>query len=337
MSTKSLNISTQLLDIIPKLKNQRILVIGDLMWDEYILGSCDRISPEAPVPVVLSEEENRTLGGAANVVKNLVSLNISVGIIGVVGVDTKGKEMCSTFNDMNLSLNEIISCDDRPTISKTRIFARNQQILRLDREIVKPISIETEDRIIHILKNKIKNFDAIILSDYDKGLLTPTLITKIIQIAKQNNTYIAVDPQVSHFHFYKDVDVVTPNEKEASGFVKLPFPTNNQDIEDIGKIIYDTLNLKHLLLTRSQKGMALFTKNSNPIYIPTVAKEIYDVTGAGDTVISIFVAAIMAKSSTLEAAILSNIAAGIVVSKLGTATVTEEELKQAILLTNFNL
>ena len=241
------------------------------------------------------------------------------------------EEKCKkTFKGMNLLLNEVLIAEDRPTITKTRIFARNQQIIRLDRELVKPITLEVENYIISILEKNIHYFNAVILSDYDKGLLTPNLIENIISIAKKYNVYIAVDPQVSHFHLYREVDIITPNEKEASGATKQTFPQENKDIEYIANLIYTNLNLKHLLITRSQKGMALFTNPNTPVYIPTVAKEVYDVTGAGDTVISIYVSAIMAKATPLEAAVLSNMAAGIVVSKLGTATVTEEELLESV-------
>ncbi|RME88961.1 MAG: D-glycero-beta-D-manno-heptose-7-phosphate kinase [Candidatus Hydrogenedentota bacterium] len=300
------------------------------MWDEYITGSCSRISPEAPVPVVLAKEEKRMPGGATNVLKNLVDLNISAGIMGVVGADENGLKMIRELKKWNLNAVEIWESPDRPTTIKTRILAQHQQLLRLDREYAKPIPKALENKILQVLRQMIHKYQAIILSDYDKGVLTANLIAGIMEIANASNVYVAVDPQVRHFHHYKNASLMTPNEKEASAGLGVDFPENEEEAIAIGKQIQEKLNLKHLLLTRSEKGMALFENNKSVKLIPTVAKEVFDVTGAGDTVVAVFTAAIAAGSTPLEAALLSNIAGGIVVGKLGTATASNEELQHAI-------
>ena len=316
--------------ILQNFSGKRILVIGDLMWDEYIRGECTRVSPEAPVQVVLSKHEERMPGGATNVLKNLTDLRISAGIMGVVGADNNGHDMIKTLKGWNLNMVQIWESPDRPTTIKTRILARNQQLLRLDREYAKAIPLSIEKKILQVLEQCILDYAAIILSDYDKGVFTEGVIKGIISIARKNNVFVAVDPQIRHFRHYINADIMTPNEKEASEGVGLPFPENEADVETIGKAIKEKLGLRHLLITRSEKGMALFEGQEKPFYVPTFAREVYDVTGAGDTVIAVFTAAIVAGATPLQAALLSNLAGGIVVGKLGTATVTRKELRESL-------
>ncbi len=338
MSTKSKKspkyekLKQSLLDIIDRFKKYRILVIGDLMWDEYIWGNCDRISPEAPVPVIQSRKEERIPGGATNVLRNLITLGIIPSIMGVVGSDQNGFAMQKEIRKWGLELSHVWEVIDRPTIVKTRIFARNQQILRLDREDPKPVKKYIENRLLEVLSRDIDQFDSIILSDYGKGLFTPFLIEEIISLAQKSKKYLVVDPQVSNFKSYSGANLLTPNEKEASLAMKVDIPSNNREIEKLGSMILKSLDIQHLLITRAHKGMTLFDKSSNtPIYIPTIAKEVYDVTGAGDTVVSVFTAATMAGGSLLESALLSNLAAGLVVGKLGASTVSVEQLKQLVI------
>ncbi|MDH5720710.1 MAG: D-glycero-beta-D-manno-heptose-7-phosphate kinase [Spirochaetia bacterium] len=313
-------------EILENFSDKKLLVIGDLMWDEYIHGECSRISPEAPVPVVLSVKEERMPGGASNVLKNLVDLKISTGIMGVVGADTNGHKMIRTLQKLNLNMVQIWESPDRPTTIKTRILARSQQLLRLDREIAKPIPDTLEKKMLEVLSQELRKYDAVILSDYDKGVFTKGFISGILDLAEKFSVYVAVDPQVRHFKQYKKASVLTPNEKEASAGLGVSEPETEEETEKIGNEILKTLSLKHLLITRSHKGMALFEKNKPTVFVPTTAKEVYDVTGAGDTVVAVFTAAIAAGATPLEATFLSNIAGGIVVGKIGTASVKRREL-----------
>ena len=321
----------ELTNIIDNFSQTKILVVGDLIWDEYLWGDCDRISPEAPVPIVKIYREAKMPGGAINVLKNLRSLNIDAGIMGVVGRDPNGLAIQRELRKWNLHVMQIWETSDRPTTMKTRVIARNQQVIRLDREELKPIKKNIQLRFLEVLSQEIQKFDAIIISDYDKGFLTKELIPEIIEMARMKKVYIAVDPKVNHFHFYRNVDLITPNEKEASEAMRLPFPSNDQDIEEIGLQIKTQLKIKKLLLTRSHKGMTLFVDEQKPIYIPVVTREVYDVTGAGDTVVAIYTASMMAGAKPLQAAILANLAGGLVVGRLGVSVVTQQELKKELL------
>ena len=320
----------ELKKIIQNFSHAKILVLGDLMWDEYYWGSCDRVSPEAPVPVVQVYKVDRAPGGATNVLRNLTSIGVSAGIMGVVGSDQKGLEMQRELRRWNLRLTHVWESKDRPTIIKTRVIARNQQLIRLDHEEVKPLRKTLQSRVLEVFMQEANKFDAIILSDYDKGFLAKDLLPEIIKIARQTRLYIAVDPQVRFFHLYYGVDLITPNEKEASEAMNMPFPLNEQSLERLGRALKEQMEAETILITRSEKGMALFTDKKNPIYIPTAAKEVYDVTGAGDSVISVYTAAIVAGANPLQAAILANLAGGIVVEKFGVSTVTQQELIHAL-------
>ncbi|MCB1199724.1 MAG: D-glycero-beta-D-manno-heptose-7-phosphate kinase [Leptospiraceae bacterium] len=320
---------------LESLPDSQVLVIGDLMWDEYIRGDALRVSPEAPVPVVLMEKEERTPGGAFNVVHNLFDLQVKCGIAGVTGNDENGRAMADAARAKNAESIHLWQADDRPTTIKTRIIARNQQLLRVDREYAKPVKKELEEKILSELEKVIPTYKSVILSDYDKGMLTQRVITGIIEICQRHNVFVAVDPQVRHFKHYKNAGVMTPNEKEASDGIGMQFPDEDKDAVQIGLKILKELQLKILLLTRSAKGMILFETNpdSDTVTchtIPTVAREVFDVTGAGDTVISVYTALIASGTSALVAALLANIAGGVVVGRLGTATVTADDLKARI-------
>ncbi len=315
--------------IFSRFAGVKILVIGDIMCDEYIWGEVTRISPEAPVPVVLAKKENRVPGGATNVLNNLVALGVQASILGVVGKDENGRKLEQKLRNFQSLDNHLFFADDRPTIMKTRILAQNQQLIRLDREKTLPIPPDIEQSMLATLRDIIPGYDAVVLSDYDKGVLNASTIPRVIEIIAGAGKYIAVDPQVRHFSLYAGSDIMTPNEKEASEGIKEAFPEGDPEAIRIGEKILATLKLKELLLTRSHKGMALFSENKVHL-IPTVAREVYDVSGAGDTVISVFTASRMAGATSLEAARLSNIAGGVVVGKLGTATTSIHELTEVI-------
>lgn len=317
-------------EILRKIPQSRVFVLGDLMWDEYIRGDVSRISPEAPVPVLLGTSEDRTPGGAANVLKNLRDLKCSMGILGIVGADANGVALQHELEKWGLAEHlQLIRMPDRPTTIKTRFMARNQQLLRVDREKASAIDEKTEGEVLKAFERSVGAFDAVIISDYDKGLLTRRVITEAIQIARAKKIFIAVDPQVKHFRDYSFSDIMTPNEKEASEGIGKSFPQSDEDVAQIAAEIRRELKLEHLLITRSQRGMAYF-KDGQAVYLPTVAREVFDVTGAGDTVITVYTAAIAAGATHIEAMVLSNIAGGIVVGKLGTATATVAEIQNEL-------
>lgn len=321
----------RLATLVDKLPGARVLVLGDLMWDEYIRGEVTRISPEAPVPVLLEINRELTPGGAANVLKNLKDLKCQIGMLGIVGADTYGNALEEELKGWGIGGQKLslLKLTDRPTTIKTRFMARNQQLLRLDREKTLPVGQGVEDQILTALEKNISEFDAIILSDYDKGLLTEKVIHGATEIANNNKKFVAVDPQVKHFKSYARCGIMTPNEKEAAEGIGMSFPDSDTEIKKIAAAIIKKLELKELVITRSQRGMALFRSNE-AIFLPTLAREVFDVTGAGDTVISVYTAAIAVGASHEEAMVLANIAGGIVVGKLGTATVSTDELKREL-------
>ena len=306
--------------LIENFKNIKIAVIGDLMLDEYIMGKVDRISPEAPVPVVKVTEEKFVLGGAANVINNLAALGANVYCGGLVGKDKNAEKLINSF-PKNVDCNLILKVDNRPTIVKKRVIAGHQQLLRLDWEEEFYINEDEENRIIENLKNHIKELNAVILSDYNKGLLTKSLSQKIINLCGENNVIVTVDPKPKNISNFVGASSITPNKKEAYAAVEAN-PSENIDI--VGEKLKEKYNLDTVLVTRSEEGMTLYDKKIHNI--PTYAKEVYDVTGAGDTVISVFTLAKAAGATWEEAAKIANAAGGIVVGKIGTSTVSEKEL-----------
>lgn len=311
--------------LIQEFKRRPIIVLGDFMIDEYIFGQVDRISPEAPVPVVLQKRSERIPGGAGNVVCNLRALGVPVVASGICGFDDRGQELEKDLIELGVEQKRILfEKQDRPTTRKTRIFAANQQVCRLDLEDRTPISEETAQSILDRIDPVIKESAAIILSDYDKGVIVPSLIDGIVERAARNSLYVSVDPQVTHFQQYRNVDILTPNHHEAGRFLLKELKTD-EAVESGGKEILERLNCRSLLITRGEKGMSLIEPD-RVRHFPTVATEVFDVTGAGDTVISVFTL-VMASGGTLEEAVhLSNFAAGLVIRRIGAATVQAEEL-----------
>jgi D-glycero-beta-D-manno-heptose-7-phosphate kinase len=321
--------SNTLIQAIQKFRNKRILVFGDMMLDRFIYGAVSRISPEAPVPVVEIKSENTCLGGAANVAANISSLGGIPVPLGVAGNDHEGNRLREEFHALGSPLGGLIADKDRPTSVKTRIIAHHQQVCRTDREDRSPLSAAVQLRIVEKFRAALPSIDAIIVSDYAKGLLSPPLLRRTLPLAKAAGKIVCVDPKVRDFSVYKPATVITPNTAEAERASGIGI-SNNRDLLRAGKKIFGDSGIKHLLITRGEEGMALFENDSSVTYIPTIAQEVYDVTGAGDTVISTLALSLVAGLSILEAAILSNIAAGIVVGKLGTASASPEELISAI-------
>ncbi|WP_319371423.1 D-glycero-beta-D-manno-heptose-7-phosphate kinase [uncultured Ilyobacter sp.] len=311
----------KLTKILDRFKDIRIAVVGDMMLDDYIIGSVDRISPEAPVPVVNVKTEKFVLGGAANVVNNLADLGAKIFSFGVIGKDSNGDRLTTEFRRKNINTDGIVKAEDRPTIVKRRIIAHNQQLLRLDWEDRKDLTTAQENMLIENIKGHIKEIDAIILSDYDKGVLTQRVVKEVISLARENSIIVTVDPKPKNASNYIGATSMTPNMKEA---MECMGADRIEDVEKLGKSLKEKLKLDNLLLTRSEEGMSLFQDTVENI--PTFAKEVYDVTGAGDTVISVFTLSAAAGASWYEAAKIANTAAGVVVGRMGTSTVTKEEI-----------
>ncbi len=316
------------IDLFP---NTRTLVVGDIVLDHYIWGKVSRISPEAPVPVVNVTKENLLLGGAANVVNNIHSLGGIVRICGVIGHDDAGKQLLHLLRSQGITTDGLITSPDRPTTIKTRIIAHSQQVVRFDRETKEKIGKDIHRRIFDYVKQQIaEGLDALVLSDYCKGVVTKDLVKDIVKLARKSNVIVSVDPKVSHFGMYNGVTILTPNVNEASIGSRMEI-TDQESLLTAGRLLLQRLNCRAVLITRGEQGMSLFEQGGKITHIPTVAQKVFDVTGAGDTVISALTLAMAAGSGTVDAAILSNYAAGIVVGTVGTAVVKPAELKQRIL------
>ena len=318
-----------LIKIVDQFKNKNILVIGDVMLDKYIWGEVSRISPEAPVQVVNVIKESYAPGGAANVANNIVSLGAQAFMVGIVGNDTTRDKLINELEKKSIDVSGLINDKNKRTIQKVRVIGRNQQLLRFDYEKKGYVDSETENKIFDFISKKINDIDAIIISDYAKGVITKNLMEKLIRLCKEKNKIIVVDPKPKHKEFYKNATLITPNHTEAyqmSGFLDEPSDT---DVEKIGKQLLEDLN-STVLITKGEKGMSLFEKNGKVTSIPTFAKEVYDIIGAGDTSVATVALALASGSSFEEAAIIANHAAGITVGKVGTSTVSIDELKESI-------
>lgn len=312
--------------VVKKFRNKKILVVGDLMLDEYVWGKVSRISPEAPIPVVEVHKEDSKPGGAANVILNIVSLGAKVCAAGVVGADINSEKLMSYLKKYKVNTSAVIVDKKRPTTVKTRVIAHNQQVVRIDRENKSDIESAEAKEIIAKIKKEIKTIDAVIFSDYDKGLLTKELVQGIIDIA--SGKVITVDPKPSNMGIFNHVTLISPNKKEAAEAAGMVI-NNEYDVLEASKKLKNITDAEAILITRGEEGMSLY--KDNLIYtIPTVAREVYDVTGAGDTVISVVTLALTAGASFEEACVLSNIAAGRVVAEVGVVTLTQAELEAAV-------
>lgn len=314
---------------IDTFKNVKALVIGDLMIDEYLWGTVDRISPEAPVPVVCVEKESHTLGGAGNVINNLVSMGAQVLPIGTAGTGKAGQMIFEKLEDLGIKTDGIISEPERPTTRKTRVIASNQQVLRIDKEIKKNINGNTLERLVSIIERKISGVNLIIISDYNKGLVTKELVRQTVELAKKYNVLTLADPKALDFSRYEQVSILTPNKKEASLAANMDIKSD-QDLFAAGRKIMDQVKLERLLITCGKDGMVLFENGKEPYAIESKARQVFDVSGAGDTVISLLGLGLAVGATFKSSAMLANAAAGIVVAKVGTATASIDELKQAL-------
>ena len=310
-------------DLLRRFSGLKILVIGDFMLDHYLWGRVDRISPEAPVPVVDVERETFSAGGAGNVVTNIRTLGAEVIPVGLVGNDPAGDRVLDLLRGQNVAVQGIVR-NERSTTQKTRILAHQQQVVRVDREQRDLIPSALESVLIQQFLGSVGDADGVIVSDYSKGTITPNLLATILPAAQKQNKIVCLDPKVRYFRSYSPVTVITPNQAEAAGVLGYPIGSN-EELEEAGRRIREIIDCKALLITRGDKGMALFADGKMTL-VPARAREVYDVTGAGDTVISVLCLALAAGASMLEAVELTNVAAGIVVGKVGTGGVTPAEL-----------
>ena len=325
MNTKSLGFYR---DLIHRLQKARVLVIGDLMLDEFIWGDVSRISPEAPVPVVWEKRHSFMPGGASNVASNIASLGGEVYLSGVVGSDEPARKLKVLLKKRGVRL-QVVTDRRRPTTLKTRVVAHHQQLVRIDREFQEPLSSASLHLLLSSIRKILRIVDAVIIEDYGKGVVTPPLIREVVAFAKKYSRIVAVDPKEEHFEQYRGVTVITPNRKEAYGAIGEK-STDRLSLQKVGNEILKRIRCRAALITLGEDGMALFEKNGMVTRIPTVAQEVFDVSGAGDTVIATFTTALATGALMADAAYLSNVAAGIVVGKIGIATVTARELSERI-------
>lgn len=307
----------------------RALVIGDLMIDEYLWGRVERISPEAPVPVVAVEKENHTLGGAGNVINNLKAMGARVSAIGTAGSGKAGRRIFEKLAELGVGTQGIVTEEDRPTTLKTRVIASNQQVLRIDKEVKRHISPGTLEKLTQIIEKQMPKVDLVILSDYDKGLVTRELVARTVALAEPRRVLVLADPKSMDFTKYAGVSVLTPNKKEAGLATGMDIQTP-EELATAGKKVMALACLERLLITCGKDGMALFEPGRAPHIIASKARQVFDVSGAGDTVISILGLGLASGLSFRESAAVANAAAGIVVGKVGTATASKKELKQAL-------
>ncbi len=316
--------------IIKEFNKAKVLVIGDCMLDTYYKGDANRISPEAPVPVVKIEKTDNFLGGAGNVARNITALGGSSELISFIGNDRSGEEIIKQLNDSNIK-NSLINFQIRPTTVKSRILARNQQVIRFDQEDDSPISKQEKKKLLSVLEEKLPEYNVIVISDYGKGLIYKDLIKNIYGFYQKNKLEqprILIDPKPKNYGFYQNAHLLTPNKKEAEELSGIKIKTQ-KDIILAGKTLIKKLNAENMLITLGEEGMALFSPDGI-INIKSTAKQVFDVTGAGDTVIAVLATCLNLGTDFKKACKLSTLAAGIVVEKVGSATVDVHELDHAI-------
>ncbi len=317
------------LEIIDGFSKSKVLVVGDIMVDQFIWGKVSRISPEAPVPVVRVTSENLLLGGCANVLNNIYSIGGQVAVAGIIGTDEMGKWLSGELAKLKIDRNGIVVEKKRPTSVKTRIIAHNQQVVRFDREDKGPIKPGSIRKIIDYIDSVKGDLGAIVVSDYNKGVVFERLVEGIRGVISGRNITLCIDPKQNNFSLYSGCDLITPNQQEAERALGVEF-SGDDDVIEGGRELLRRFGFRALLITRGEEGMILFENNGDIVRIPAVAKEVFDVTGAGDTVIGIFALSVAAGATFKEAAVLANHAAGIVVGKIGTAKVSQEELKKVV-------
>jgi D-beta-D-heptose 7-phosphate kinase/D-beta-D-heptose 1-phosphate adenosyltransferase len=320
---------TTLSTLVDRFEGKRLVVVGDVMLDRFIWGTVRRISPEAPVPVVEIERESQHLGGAGNVVANLVALGATACPVGVLGDDSGADAIDAEFRRAGVDTSGLVRDASRPTTTKTRVVAHSQQVVRADLERRHPVSAEVEAVLETVYLAALEGAAGVVVSDYDKGLLAGGFLETVLRASRARGVPVCLDPKIRRFQAYRPVSVITPNHHEAAAATGLPADSDG-DLERCGRRIQEMLGGPDVLITRGEHGMSLVGSGGEVAHIPTTAREVFDVTGAGDTVIATLALGLAAGASALEAAVLSNHAAGVVVGKVGTATLTRAELRAAI-------
>ncbi len=326
---KKLVSKKRLLEIIDKFSRSKVLVVGDLMVDQFIWGRVSRISPEAPVPVVEVTSENFLLGGSANVMNNIFSVGGKVNVTGIIGSDDMGDLLIRNFEEMNIDTTGVMVEQSRPTTVKTRIIAQSQQVVRFDRENKDSVSLSSIEKMLEYIESIRDDLGAVVISDYSKGIISERLLQGIREVTAGRDIIVCIDPKQNDFSLYQGFDVITPNHHEAGRALGMEIACED-DLIKSGESLLERFGFKAVLITKGEEGMSLFEDGGSITHISTVAREVFDVTGAGDTVIGVFALCMAAGATFKEAAVLANYAAGIVVGKVGTAAVSQEELRKML-------
>jgi rfaE bifunctional protein kinase chain/domain len=316
----------RLREVLGRFPTIRVSILGDLMLDRYIWGDVNRVSPEAPVPVVEVTRDSVRFGGAANVAENVASLGAPASVVGLVGDDAAGRELVELLRGRGVDVGRVVVDPGRPTTTKTRIIAHSQQVVRADRESSSDVSGAPAEEIARRLREAIAGSDVLVVSDYGKGVVTGTVLPEAIALARRGGKIICVDPKESHFDSYIGVTALTPNQKEAGNAVGRRI-RDDESLKEVGWELSRRLEAECVVITRGELGMSLFLRGGELVHLPTVAREVYDVTGAGDTVVGVLAVALAAGATMVEAALIANHAAGIVIREIGTASVTPDEIE----------
>lgn len=318
-------------EIIGNFPKSSVLVVGDIMIDHFIWGRVTRISPEAPVPVVEVQSDNYMLGGCANVLNNIFSLGGKAYVTGAIGSDDMGERLLGELRKRHIDTEGIIVEEGRPTTLKTRIVAHSQQVVRFDRENRRPIQSGSVKKIVNYIEKVIDKPGAIVISDYNKGVVSALLLDGIREVIAGKGIIVCVDPKQNDFSLYRGFDIITPNHHEAGRAAGMEI-MDGRDIVKIGRTLLDKFDFQALLITRGEEGMTLFERKEKATHtaFPAEAREVFDVTGAGDTVIGVFALCVASGATFQEAAALANHAAGIAVGKVGTATISRDELREVL-------
>lgn len=330
LSARKNRVAKRFLEVINAFEKTKILVVGDFILDEFVWGKVSRISPEAPVPVVNINRQEFVPGGALNVSNNIRELKGTVFPCGVLGKDLYGRMLLKKMRENGIETGGVVYEKGRRTTLKTRVVAHSQQVVRFDREDTDDISHAATRHILSFVRQRITQVQVLVIEDYGKGVITPMLLKSIAQLAKKHGVTTIVDPKEKHFDYYRGMNVITPNLREAVAAARKRPDEEYIPLEEVGRRLLARFKCKAAVVTLGEKGMCIFEQSRRVTHIPTAAREVFDVSGAGDTVVAVLAMALSAGASIKEAATLANLAAGVVVGKLGTATVTPEEFKSSV-------